>query len=51
MAVDNLVEGIANAGLKPLRIGVEDRIEQGLEKWTMEVSFKLFTCLVDLRMQ
>ena len=37
VAVDNLVEGLAASGLKPLRIGFEGKVEEKLEQWTIEV--------------
>jgi hypothetical protein len=37
VAVDNLVEGLAASGLKPLRIGCEGKVEENLEQWTIDV--------------
>lgn len=38
-AVDNLLENIAAAGLKPLRVGYEGFVKAGLEEYMMEVQF------------
>ena len=36
MAVDNLVEGFAEAGLKPLRIGFRGKIKDSLTEHTLD---------------
>ncbi|KIK55179.1 hypothetical protein GYMLUDRAFT_176062 [Collybiopsis luxurians FD-317 M1] len=39
VAVDNLVEGLAKAGLKPLRAASAGKTKASLEKWTLEYQF------------
>ena len=39
MAVDNLVEGLANAGVKPLRIAHEGKVKASIQEHTLQ--FKL----------
>lgn len=40
VAVDNLVEGIADAGMNPLRVGNEGGVRDGLEKWSMQAQME-----------
>ena len=36
VAVDNLVEGLAKVGLKPLRVGSDGKVRASLEQYTLE---------------
>ena len=36
VAVDNLVEGLVSAGLKPLRIGSGERVKSSLDVYTLD---------------
>ncbi|KAJ4481077.1 P-loop containing nucleoside triphosphate hydrolase protein [Lentinula aciculospora] len=40
VAVDNLVEGLAKAGLKPLRAASAGKTKDSLAKWTLEYQFQ-----------
>ena len=41
VAVDNLLEGFINAGLKPLRVGFEGKAKAGLGEYMLEHQFDM----------
>lgn len=38
--VDNLVEGLVAKGLKPLRVGSEERVREDLKEWTLQAQYE-----------
>ncbi|KAJ3862668.1 P-loop containing nucleoside triphosphate hydrolase protein [Lentinula novae-zelandiae] len=47
VAVDNLVEGLAKAGLKPLRASSAGKTKESLTKWTLEYQMQLHARYAD----